>query len=361
MILCSPDKLFSFTQKAFAALGMSELDAQKAAHVLQSSDLRGIDSHGVARLSGYIRLWKASRVNAKAVPKVIHETPSTATVDGDEGLGLITADFAMDVAIKKAKEVGSGWVAVQNSNHFGIAAYHAMKALDHNMIGMALTNASPLVSPTFSRERLLGTNPIAFAIPAGEFPPVVIDLATSAAANGKLQIAEREGKSIPTGWLQDASGQDTNEPGDLKGGGSLLPLGSTLKNGSHKGYALSAFVDIFCGVLSGANYGPWVPPFVSFLPLAEDMPGKGIGHFVGAWRVDGFRPLEDFQKNMDQWIQRFKESERVDENQAVIIPGEPEHAAFKERSINGIPLNQKVFDDLKTIAEEFHLEFDILK
>ena len=360
MRTCHPDKLFDFTKNTFLALGMTESHAHKAAYVLQSSDLRGIDSHGVARLSGYIRLWKAKRVNAQAKPFVIHETPSTATVNGDEGLGLITADYAMDIAIKKAQDVGSGWVAVQNSNHFGIAAYHAMKALEHNMIGMALTNASPLVSPTFSKERLLGTNPIAFAIPAGERAPVVIDLATSAAANGKLQIAEREGKTIPTGWLQNASGKDTNQPTDLKDGGSLLPLGSTLENGSHKGYALSAFVDIFSGVLSGANYGPWVPPFVSFLPLADDMPGKGIGHFVGAWRVDAFRPLEDFHTNMDQWIQRFKESKRVNENQAVIIPGEPEHEAFQERTKNGIPLNQKVYEDLSSIAEEFQLEFDVL-
>jgi LDH2 family malate/lactate/ureidoglycolate dehydrogenase len=361
MPTCDYKKLISFTKKVFLATEMSETDAQKAAEVLSAADLRGIDSHGVARLSGYIRLWKAKRVNPNAEPKVVYETPSTATLDADEALGLISADKAMDIAIAKAKKVGSGWVAIQNSNHFGIAGYHAMKALEHDMIGMALTNASPLVSPTHSKERLLGTNPICFAIPAGSEQPVVIDLATSAAANGKLQIAERIGKDIPQGWVQTTSGGSSTQPNELKNGGSLLPLGSTVETASHKGYALSAFVDIFSGVLSGANYGPWVPPFVSFLPLADNMPGKGIGHFVGAWRVDAFRPIDDFKKNMDQWIQRFKNSTPAADNQPVIIPGEPEAKAQKERLLNGIPVDNVVYSDLLKLSEEMDITFDLLK
>lgn len=355
----SPSTLNDLTISIFKKMGCSDDDAMLAAEVLQSADLRGIDSHGVARLSGYVRLWSAQRINAQAKPKIIHETPTTATLDGDGGLGLTNASKAMDIAIAKAKEFGSGWVAIQNSNHFGIAAYHAMKALDHDMIGMSLTNASPLVAPTYSTERLLGTNPICYAIPAGKEKAVVIDMATSAAANGKLEIAKRKGESIPSGWLQNKAGENTNNPEDLKGGGSLLTLGSSKEMGSHKGYGLSAFVDIFSGVLSGANYGPWVPPFVSFLPLAPDMPGKGIGHFVGAMRVDGFRPIEDFKSNMDQWINRFKTSKTIEGQSEVIIPGEPEARMHTERSKNGIPLIQAVYEDLQQVCEELDVAFTL--
>jgi len=353
------EKLFQFSKNVFLKMGCTENDAHLAATVLQSSDLRGIDSHGVARLSGYVRLWKAKRIKANAVGRIIRETPSTATYDADEGLGLVMASNAMDIAIEKAEKCGSGWVAVQNSNHFGIAGFHAMKALDHNMIGMALTNASPLVAPTFSKERLLGTNPICFAIPAGEEKPVVIDLATSSAANGKLEIAQRIGKNVPNGWVQDKEGVASEDPFAVKDGGSLVPLGSNRDLGSHKGFGLSAFVDIFSGVLSGANYGPWVPPFVSFLPLAENMPGKGIGHFVGAWKVDGFQSLDSFKKNMDQWIRRFKSAETVEGQDEVIIPGEPEDRAYAIRTSNGIPLVEKVYEDLATVAAELGVSFDI--
>src|ERR1044071_5202335 len=195
--------LFEFTKKVFEAIGCPESDAALAAEVLLSADLRGIDSHGVARLSGYVRLWEVKRINANPDMRIIHETPSTAVIDGDGGLGLVVAPYAMQVAIEKAKQVGTGWVSVQNSNHFGIAGYHAMMALPHDMIGIAFTNASPLVAPTFSVERLLGPNPICVAIPAGQEPPFVADLATTTADNGKLEILQRKNQNAPLGWIQD--------------------------------------------------------------------------------------------------------------------------------------------------------------
>lgn len=358
--LTDPEKLRRFTEQIFLAIGCSEDHATRAADVLLLADLRGIDSHGVARLEGYVRLWDAGRVNAKPNMKVIRETPSTATVDGDGGLGLVTAPYAMQIALEKSANSGSGWVAISNSNHFGIAAYHALMATENDQIGMALTNASPLVAPTFSSERMLGTNPICYTIPAGEYAPVVIDLATSTAANGKLQIAEREGKSIPDGWVQDEAGKISNDPSELKKGGALLTLGSKRETGGHKGFALSAWVDIMSGVLSGANFGPWVPPFVSFLPLAENMPGKGIGHFVGAMRVDGFRDVDEFKSNMDLWISRFKSAEPSAEGKNVIIPGEPEAEAHAHRAENGIPIIQSVYDQLESLADRFNVKFDIL-
>ena len=256
-------------------MGCPDADAKLAARALLSADLRGIDSHGVARLSGYTRLWEVKRINSKPSVKVVHETPSTAVVDGDSGLGLVVAPFAMQVAIDKAKNAGSGWVSVRNSNHFGIAGFHAMMALEHDMIGMAMTNASALVAPTFSVERMLGTNPICVAIPAGNEPAFVADLATTTAANGKLEILQRKNESAPTGWIQDKVGQISTDAHELKKGGALLPLGGDREHGSHKGYALGSIVDIFSAVLSGANYGPWVPPFPAYVPMPTGMPGAG--------------------------------------------------------------------------------------
>jgi L-2-hydroxycarboxylate dehydrogenase (NAD+) len=342
--------LLSFTEAAFKKQGMPNEAASIAAINLIEADLRGIDSHGIARLNGYIRLHKAGRANFKPNFKIIHETPSTATLDADLGLGLHSANTGMLLAIEKAKQVGTGWVAIQNSNHFGIAAAHAMLALKEDMIGFAITNASPLVSPTHSKERMLGTNPICICFPSNVEPAFVLDMATSAAANGKLEIAQRLGKDLPPNWVQSKDGLASNNAHELKDGGALLPLGG------HKGYGLGAMVDILSGVLSGANYGPWVPPFVSFLNPLPNLPGKGIGHFVGAMRIDAFRPATEFKSNMDHWINSFKKSAAINENQPVLIPGEPEAKERIKRLENGIPVHQLVFDSMHEIANDLGLE-----
>jgi L-2-hydroxycarboxylate dehydrogenase (NAD+) len=344
--------LFDFTKNIFIKLGATEADAHLGTTVLLSADLRGVDSHGVARLSGYVRLWEAGRVNATPKVTTVHETPSTAVVDGDKGLGLVVAPKAMQIAIEKAKNVGTGWVSVKNSNHFGIAGYHAMMALPNDMIGIAMTNASPLVAPTFSLERLLGTNPIAVAIPAKSQPPFVADFATTTAANGKLEILQRKGTDAPLGWIQDKQGNQTVNPHELKEGGALLPLGGDREHGSHKGYCLGAIVDIFSAVLSGANYGPWVPPFVSFLPLPTDPVGEGIGHFFGAMRIDAFRPADEFKSHMDTWIERFRSAPAI-EGEKVLIPGDPEREMEKERMEIGIPLLPPVIKDLEELGKKF--------
>ena len=351
------NSLQHFTKSVFEHIGCPEDHALTATNALLSADLRGIDSHGIARLVGYVRLWESGRVNAKPEIRIIHESPSTATVDGDSGLGLVVAPFAMQVAIQKASQAGTGWVAVQNSNHFGIAAYHAMKALEHGMIGIAMTNASALVAPTFSLERMLGTNPICVAIPSGEEPPFVADMATTTAANGKLEILQRKNLDAPVGWIQNEVGQSTNDAHALKKGGALLPLGSDREHGSHKGYALGAIVDIFSAVLSGANYGPWVPPFPAYVPMPENQPGKGIGHFFGAMRIDAFRPAADFKFHMDQWIRRFRSAKPVHSNQDVLIPGDPERWMEAERLEKGIPLLPSVVEDLQKLADKLQIDF----
>lgn len=355
MTVYTYQQLHQFTFRVFTAMGCSSADALIATEVLLSADLRGIDSHGVARLSGYVRLWQAKRINASPQIRIIHETPSTAVIDGDAGLGLVVAPFAMQVAIDKAKNVGTGWVSVQNSNHFGIAGYHAMMALQEDMIGIAMTNASALVAPTFSIEKMLGTNPIAVAIPAGEQPPFVADFATTTAANGKLEILQRKNEEAPLGWVQDEAGNSSTDANILKKKGALLPLGSDREHGSHKGYALGSIVDIFSAVLSGASYGPWAPPFPAYIPIPENMPGKGLGHFFGAMRIDAFRPADEFKHHMDQWIGRFRQAAPAPGYEKVLIPGDPEREMEKIRRQEGIPIVDAVIEDLLQTAAIFNI------
>jgi len=355
--LFSYQHLYDFTKSVFIKIGCSNEHADTATQSLLSADLRGIDSHGVARLSGYVRLWEVKRINATPDIKIIHETPSTAVVDGDSGLGLVIAPFAMQIAIAKAKQVGTGWVSVQNSNHFGIAAHHAMMALQFDMLGIAMTNASPLVAPTFSIDKMLGTNPICVAAPAGVEPSFVADLATTTAANGKLEILQRKNLQTPNGWVQDAEGNSSTDANILKKGGALLPLGGDREHGSHKGYALGAVVDIFSALLSGANYAPWVPPFPAYVPMPSQQPGKGIGHFLGAMRVDAFRPAADFKKDMDHWIQGFRNAKTIPGEEKVLVPGDPEREYQAERMQNGIPLLDAVIEDLKQLSSKFELPF----
>lgn len=352
-MIFSAEELKRFSKEIFISIGCPEAEAQQAADVLVSADLRGVDSHGVARLSGYIRLHEKNRLNATPEIKTVHETPSTAVVDGDLGLGLVVGPHAMKLAIEKAKNVGTGWVSVKNSNHYGIAGYHAMMALEEDCIGISLTNASPLVSPTFSKERLLGTNPISIAIPTKNQPPFVLDMATTTAANGKLEVLQRKGQDAPEGWLQDKEGHITTDAKGLMKGGSMRPLGGDREHGSHKGYALGAVVDILSAVLSGANYGPWVPPFVAFIDPAPNPVGEGLGHFFGAMRIDAFRDGDEFKAHMDNWIKRFRASETVNPDEKVLIPGDPEREMTEERLKNGIDLLDPVVEDLQELGRKF--------
>ena len=352
------DYLKYFTEEVFLAIGCPAEEAALASTVLISADLRGVDSHGIARLAGYVRLYDHGRLNPTPDIKVVYETPSTAVVDGDRGLGLVVAPKAMEIAMEKAEKAGSGWVSVRNSNHFGIAGYHAMMALQKDMIGWTMTNAAPLVTPTFSLDKLLGTNPLAVAVPALEEPAFVADFASTAVAYGKFEILQRKGLPAPEGWAQDADGNPTTDSNAVKSGGGLLPLGSDREHGSHKGYGLGAIVDIFSGVLSGANFGPWVPPFATagFMSAKEGV-GLGTGHFLGAMRVDGFRPADEFKRDMDKWIRAFRGARAV-EGKSVIIPGDPEREMEALRSVEGISLLQPVVESLAELAKRFNIAFE---
>src|SRR3989442_315267 len=224
--LYPPEALFDFTVRVFRHFDVPEADARISATVLQSADLRGIDSHGVARLHSYFDMLRLGRINPKAEVRVVRETASTATVDGDNGLGLVVGPKANAIAMEKALAAGSGWVSVRNSNHYGIAGWYVLEALKRDLIGWSMTNTTKLVTPLWGAERMLGTNPIAIAFPGKEEPPIVVDMATCAAAYGKIEMARRRGESIPQGWGIDNRGRGTSNPDDIIAGGALLPLGS---------------------------------------------------------------------------------------------------------------------------------------
>jgi LDH2 family malate/lactate/ureidoglycolate dehydrogenase len=339
-------------------MGCSKNDSEIIADVFLAAELRDHSSHGMIRIKDYYELWKAKRINVNPYISIVHESPSTAVVDGDNAVGMVAARRSMEIAIEKAKSAGTGWVATRNSNHFGIAGFYSMMALKHDMIGICLTNANPLVAPTLSVARMIGTNPIAVAIPAKDQPPFIADFATTPIARGKLAVAEKKGEKVPFGFVQDKDGHPTDDPSILKQGGSMLTLGGDRVHGSHKGYCLSAIVDIFSALFSGANFGPFVPPSVAYLPLLDKKVGEGTGHFFGAMRIDAFQPASEFKTKMDEWIETFRSAKPADGQERVLIPGDPEREAEEKNMREGIKLVPAIRDDLREIAKELNVPFD---
>jgi len=349
--------LLNFTTEVFRQIGCSREDAAAVAAVLVAAELRDHSSHGMIRIREYNELWKNGRVNVTPDVRVVHETPSTAVVDGDRCFGMVAGVRSMRLAIEKAAATGTGWVAVRNSNHFGIAGYYAMMALEHDMVGIAVTNANPLVVPTLSVSRFLGTNPLAVAVPALEEPPFVADFATTPIARGKLAVSEKKGEKVPLGYVQDAEGNPSDDPAILRHGGGMVTLGGDRLHGSHKGYCMTAVIDIFSALFSGANFGPFVPPSVAYLPVPENQPGKGTGHFFGAMRIDAFRPADEFRASMDHWIRTFRNAKPAKGEERVYIPGDPEREAEERFRKEGIKLVPAVEQDLRGIAAELGMDF----
>ena len=352
------ERLHEFSSRVFMHFGVPRDDAQIAADVLAAADLRGVDSHGVARLRTYFDMLSLGRINPKANVRVIRELPGTATVDGDNGLGLVIGPKANVIAMEKALAVGSGWVSVRNSNHFGLAGYYPLEALKRGLIGWAMTNSTKLVAPLWGAERMLGTNPIAIAFPGSEEPPIVIDMATSATAYGKIEIALRAGQPIPEGWAIDNQGHAATRPQQMIDGGALVPLGGTRDKGGHKGFCLAAVVDILSCVLSGANWGPFAPPFALRQEVPSRSVGKGIGHFLGALRIDGFIDPDAFRRQIDEWVRTFRATKPAPGTSGVVIPGDPERLAEAERRVTGVPLSPAVVTDLRDISARTGVPFE---
>ncbi len=352
--------LFEFTSKVLESMGFKKNDSDKCAEVFLAAELRGISTHGITRLVDYYKLWEAGRLNIKPEIKIVHQAPSTAVVDGDGTIGMLPALFSMELAINKAKTAGTGWVSTRNSSNFGIAGYYAMMALQHDMIGISMTNASPLVAPTYSAEAMLGTNPIAIAIPAMNQPAFVADFATTPINRGKFTFASMMGEKLGYGFAQDENGIPSDDPSILEKNGSMLPLGGDREHGSHKGYCLGAMVDILSAVLSGANFGPFVPPMVAYLPVLDKKVGDGLGHFFGAMRIDAFQEADHFKLKMDEWIDTFRNARPAAGYERVLIPGDIERENEIRIKKEGITLNPKVVENLKIIADKLMVAFDSL-
>ena len=350
------EKLINFSMKALQRLGVPEEDAQIAARMLVATDLRGVDSHGVNLLAGYAKGIKEGRINRKPNVKIFSRVPSTATMDGDQGLGFVIGHHAMMEAIHRAEKTGAGFIAVRGSNHFGAGACYAMMALEHDMIGIAITNASrtSVVAPG-STKPAVDTHPLAVAAPTGKKSPFVLDMATSVVAYGKVGIARREGKSIPEGWAIDKEGKPVTDPTKaesnwMRGEGGLLPLGGTPTLGGYKGFGLGVLVDILCGVLSGSSASI----------LKESIPAtKDTDHFFGALRIDSFLPVENFKKSMDEMIEAFEALPTLPGVKKIYVAGRYEAEIEKDRKANGIPLHSKVIEKLQGLAKEVGIEYDL--
>ncbi len=347
-------KLTDFAIKALQKVGVPEEDAQITAHILVATDLRGIDSHGVAHLASfYIKGIKEGRINVKPEMKIFSQAPSTATMDGDQGLGFVVGHRAMMEAVHRAEKTGAGFIAVLNSNHFGAAGCYAMMALEHDMIGITMTNArsTSMVAPE-STKPAIDTNPLAVAVPAGKQPPFVLDMATSVVANGKLEIARREGKSIPIGWAVDKEGKPLTDPTKrVRGEGGVLPLGGTPKLGGYKGFGLGVLVEILCGVLSGS--------VASILKASTPGTRGNTDHFFGALRIDSFLPVENFKKSMDEMIEAFDALPKLPGVKKIYVAGGPEAEIEKDRKANGIPLHPSVVTSLQELAKELGIEYNL--
>lgn len=351
--LSTEGKLKHFVVEVLEKSGVARDRAKVVAEVLVAADLRGVESHGVARLEPYyVGRIRAGHLNPKPNYQIVRETETTVLYDADNGLGHPVGKLAMEKVIEKAAKHGSAFGAVRNSNHFGIAGYYAMLALDHDMVGMASTNSVKYGAPTFGKDVMLGTNPLAFAVPAGKEPSFVFDFATTTVPKGKLEVYKRKNRPLETGWAIDELGESTTDP-DAALRGALLPLGGFgVSHGGHKGYGLGLLVDILCGVLSGGAFGP-------SLPVATENKAGAISHWFGAFRVDAFRDVAEFKADMDKELRYFKDSHAAPGQSRVYVAGEIEHENTLRHRESGVPVHVKVWDGLQKLASELSIPFDL--
>jgi L-2-hydroxycarboxylate dehydrogenase (NAD+) len=339
----------AYIEMALKHVGIDESQAKDVAEVLLAADIRSVESHGIARLRWfYVDRIRLGTINPKPAYKVVRETPTSYLVDADNGLGHPVSVHAMRNTIEKAKKHGICFSAVRNSNHYGIAGYYAMMALEHDLIGISSTDSIHFASPTFGSDKMQGTNPFAFAVPTDKEPAYVFDFATTTVTYGKLQVYGRKGYKLKPGWAVDRNGVETDDPQEAQFHGALLPLGGFgVDGGGHKGYGLGALSEILCGVLSGGVFG-------KALSIEEGTTNTGgvTSHWFGAMSIDAMRDAADFKRDMDEELRQFKNSAKAPGQDRIYVSGEIEHEKTLEYRRDGIPLLPKVWEDLDEMADE---------
>jgi len=345
------DALRDFATRAFVRVGVPPEDAATTATILTNSDVWGIESHGMPLLPNYVRRVRNGLIKARPDIRVVSEYPGTLVLDGDDGLGPVVGAYAMRRAIAKARETGVSTVTVRNSNHYAACFNYPLMAVAEGMAGMTMTSTGPSVVPTFGAAPLLGTNPICIAFPGTDASkPFVIDMATSVVASGKVGVYRREGKTLPTGWSYDADMQPTTDAAKAR---YLNPLGGDREHGSQKGYGLNVAVDMFTALLSGGRYSAQMATVNTMnAPLKS-------AHMFSAWMVDAFVPLDEYRARFDEYTQMLHACPPAAGHDGVLIPGEPEWAAETDRRAHGIPLNALVIADLRQLAADLDLPFDV--
>ncbi len=358
MVYKSVEELQSFMETAFEKLGVTHKDAQICAEILITSDLRGIESHGIGRLRMYVDRIRKGLIETDSEIKIIRESPTTAVIDGQHGIGMVIAHKSMRMAIDNAKQYGLGAVAVRNSTHFGIDGYYPSMAIEAGMIGMSFTNARPSVAPTFSGQPKLGTNPIAFGAPTDEDFPYLFDAATSITQRGKIEVLNRLEKDAYPDWVVDSKGKSLTDPADILGKlvtkeAALLPLGGLEEaSGSHKGYGLSTIVEILSSALqSGA-----------FLSALSGLTADGketrfrVGHFFMAMNIESFLPLNEFKHNMGELLRELRAANKLPGHDRIYTAGEKEYYIEKEIRQKGVAINENLKKDLLHVKEVLDIQ-----
>lgn len=346
------ERLASFTAAAFVTAGLGEEEAARAADFLLIADRRGIESHGVARLPGFVRRLRAGLIDPAAELSVDRETPATIAMSANNGLGLLLAPAAMERCIAKAETTGLCLATVRDSNHFGIAGAYALMAAERGFGGLAMTNAGSLVVPVFGAKAMVGTNPLAFAVPTGQGRPLVLDMSTSTVAWGKIEIARRSGKPIPKGWGVTEDGIPTTDPTRVRW---LVPLGGERETSGHKGYGLAVMVDILCGILASAATSNHIAR------STDTKRGQGLGHTFLVWQIEAFRNRAEFLAEVDALIAELRATPAAPGHEAtgVLVPGDPEAAAEERNRRDGIPVQEEVLVELRALADEIGVPFSL--
>jgi L-2-hydroxycarboxylate dehydrogenase (NAD+) len=347
--------LVDFCNSVFQRLGLSGWDAKVAADVLVAADARGIPSHGVGRLQRYVNGLETKLMLPDAELEVLMDTPSSWVVNAHGGMGAPVSVRTMERVIAKARDNGAAFGCVRDSNHFGIAGYYAMMALEYDMLGIAMTNTAALGVPTFGRQVMYGTNPLAFAAPADEEGAFLLDMSTTVVTRGKIEVYERLGKKLPPGWAVDRAGRPAREPEPLlddmfhRVGGGILPLGGMGEAfGGHKGYGLAVMVDILCSVLCGAPFGP---------ALSDTATSSArVSHFFGAIRIDRFREPRGFRRDMDRMLRDLRNTPVAEGAERVYFAGRKEMEMEQDCAWRGVPVVAGTWRQLQEIGVGYQVE-----